>query len=188
MEEDHWRLARRFDYRKLRNDRFNWRGPGHCRGREWDCVYLEVYERSAPDLAPLLRRFRNRAIQERWSRTDIARWLLAFVQQIEYRLPDQYAFGLMPPALVASLSWGDCDSKSLLLMHLLAEFDIEAKLLTSRAHKHAMVAIAVPGSGRGFRSRGREYLWAETTSPDAPLGYRHPRFSSPDDWQVIPSL
>ena len=87
-----------------------------------------------------------------------------------------------PPALVVALSYGDCDSKSLLLIHLLGRFGIDSKLLISGAHQHAMVAINVPSSGSGRSYGGRKYAWAETTAVGAPLGWRHPSMKSPDDW------
>jgi transglutaminase-like putative cysteine protease len=188
VKADHLKLARRWSFRWSANDRFSWRRPENCKGEAWDCVYRQVYHRSVPDLAPFLRRFQARATAERWTRGDIARWLLAFVQQIEYRLPDDYAFGLLPPALVVSLSYGDCDSKSLLLIHLLAGFGIDARLVRSDAHQHALVGIDVPSSGQSFLHRGQRYAWAETTAVDAPLGWRHPRMKVPDDWQVVRSL
>ncbi|MDZ7782746.1 MAG: hypothetical protein U5K56_07345 [Halioglobus sp.] len=168
LKADHVRHARENRFKRLVNDRFTWRSPPGCAGREWECIYRRVYRRSTPDLEPLLNRFEAYARAEQWTSAEIARWLLAFVQQIEYRLPREYAFGLLPPALVASQSWGDCDSKSLLLIHFLDRFGIESVLLVSEVHSHALVGIDVPTSGDGFRHRGRRYAWAETTAQHAP--------------------
>ena len=170
---------------------FEYQVPEGCSGRIWSCIYDDVLDRSEVDLAPLLARIETAAVEEGWSRATTARALLAFVQEIPYRVPDRQAFGVFPPALVASHYWGDCDSKSLLLIALLDRVGIDAILLLSRAHQHAMVAVAVGGSAlpaaeRGLRHEGREYLWAETTAPRAPLGWRNPRFAAPDDWTVVP--
>ena len=70
-------------------------------------------------------------------------------------------------------------------MYLLAEFDIESRLLISSAHAHALLGVNVQSSGEGFVHRGRNYVWAETTAEDAPLGWRHPNLKSPDDWTVV---
>jgi len=185
LEADHVRHGREYRFRRLSRDRFSWRSPPGCSGREWECIYRRVYQRSAPDLGPLLSRFEAYARAAQWTSADIARWLLAFVQQIEYRVPGEYAFGVLPPALVASKSWGDCDSKSLLLIHLLDRFGIDSVLLVSEVHSHALVGIDVPTSGDGLRHRGRRYAWAETTARDAPLGWIHPGLKLPRDWRVV---
>jgi len=44
---------------------------------------------------------------EQWSEADAAHGVLAFVQEIPHALPEEYAFGLLPPAIVASRDWGD---------------------------------------------------------------------------------
>lgn len=171
----------------LRDTRFRWTIPPGCIGREWSCIYSEVLDRSGSDLEPLLERIEAGFLAETWTTTQAARWLLAFVQQIPYKLPTTHAFGVLPPALVASEDWGDCDSKSLLLIHLLERVGIHAVLLTSEAHAHALVGIDVPsGATGGYRHRGREYAWAETTTAEAPLGWIHPSMRLPNDWRIIP--
>ena len=185
LKADHRQLARQHKFKWTGADRFVWIAPNACRGREWDCIYQHIYRRSSIDLDPLLRRLHAHASQQNWSPTRTAQWLLAFVQQIEYRLPKQYAFGVLPPALVASQAWGDCDSKSLLLIYLLQHFNIESTLLVSHSKAHALVGIHVPSSGSGYHHRGRVYAWAETTAHSAPLGWIHPKFKNTPDWQVV---
>ncbi len=194
VEADHARLAERFSFRWVDGESFRWQIPTDCVGREWTCIYSTVLERSAADLAPVLARIEAGMTVgpqagsggSPWTTLDAARWLLEFVQQIPYQLPTEHAFGVLPPALVASRDWGDCDSKSLLLIHLLDHFEIDSILLRSEAHAHALVGIAVPSGERGFLYRGREYAWAETTSERAPLGWLHPNQRVPDDWEVVP--
>ena len=190
LEVDHRALGHRLRFRWLDEDAFEYRVPPECSDDAWACIYGDVLARSEVDLAPLLDRLVRAARDESWSRVTAAHAALAFVQEIPYRIPDRHAFGVLPPALVASQYWGDCDSKALLLLALLDRLGIDAILLTSRAHQHALVAGAVGGGAlsaadRGFRHRGRDYLWAETTAVDAPLGWRHPSLDSPDDWTVV---
>jgi hypothetical protein len=186
LDAAHDALGKRFRFEWRGTAAFRWRIPAACAGREWSCIYSEVLMRSEADLEPVLERIQAGFRAETWTTTNAARWLLAFVQQIPYKLPTKHAFGVLPPALVASEDWGDCDSKSLLLIHLLDRLGIEAIMLTSEAHAHALVGIAVPTSARGFQYRGREYAWAETTTEEAPLGWLHPSMRLPDDWRVIP--
>ncbi len=185
LRDDHRRLGQRLGYRRIDDQSFRWVMPPHCRGREWTCIYREVRKRSEIDLDPLLERLHAGFRSERFTTTRAAAWLLDFVQRIPYRVPTEDPFEVRPPALVASEDWGDCDSKSLLLISMLDRLGIDAVLLVSKAHAHAVVGIAVPTRGGTHRHRGREYAWAETTAENAPLGWLHPRFRSPDDWQVV---
>ena len=185
LRADHARLGARFGFQWVDEQTFGWRMPPECVGREWACIYPVVKLRSAADLAPLLSRIREAAAAERLTTTEAAAWLLDFVQKIPYRLPHEEAFGLRPPALVASEDWGDCDSKALLLISLLEQLGIDAVLLVSQAHAHALVGIDVPTRWHGYKIGGREYAWAETTSENAPLGWLHPKLRVPDDWYVV---
>ncbi len=186
LEDAHAALARRFRFTWLDDATFSWVAPSSCRGREWTCIYSATYAESELDLEPLFERMRSPFVAGELSTTEAARWLLAFVQQIPYRLPTEHAFGVVPPALVASRDWGDCDSKSLLLIGLLERLGIDAVLLASEAHAHALVGIDVPTSGGTFEARGRQWAWAETTAENAPLGFLHPRMRLPDDWRIVP--
>ncbi|MCR9262375.1 MAG: hypothetical protein NXH95_21900 [Pseudomonadaceae bacterium] len=157
----------------------------NCQGDYWSCVYSIVFQRNADDLEPLLNRISQGLEDQRWTAVQATRWLLRFVQDIPYRIPEEHAFGVLPPALVVSQNWGDCDSKSLLLLHLLRRVGIDAQITVSRIHKHAMVGVFVPTTGGTFSYRNRDYAWAETTS-NAPLGWISPEMLLPDDWQVTP--
>ena len=183
---DHERLGARFNFRWVDEKSFEWRMPRQCQGREWTCIYSEVYERNALDLMPLIDRIETGLRNERFSTTEAAEWLLSFVQQIPYRMPTEEAFGVLPPALVVSEDWGDCDSKSLLLIALLERVGIDAVLLVSQAHAHALVGIDVPSRGKAHAEKSRRYAWAETTSKDAPLGWLHPSMKLPYDWEIVP--
>jgi hypothetical protein len=193
LHADHAGLARRFGYRVLDKKRFSWNHHNDCRVKwrfdvtqSWACVYSEILERSIPDLNPLLIKIKAGFEAQTLTSTEATRWLLALVQTIPYRIPEHDAFGVLPPALVASENWGDCDSKSLLLIYLLRRLGMDAQLLVSAAHSHAMVGIALPyASSDQFEYAGRIYTWAETTSK-APLGWIDPRMRTPDDWRLVP--
>lgn len=183
---DHERLGVSFHFQWVDDMSFKWQAPLACQGREWTCIYEDVFDRNAIDLMPLVDRIETGLRQEQFSTTQAAEWLLAFVQQIPYRIPTEEAFGVLPPALVVSQDWGDCDSKSLLLIALLERVGIEAVMLVSQAHSHAMVGIDVPSRGKAHSANARRYAWAETTSEDAPLGWLHPSMKLPYDWQIVP--
>ena len=184
LRRDHADLGKRLGFSWVDDESFRWTPPPTCFLEPWECIYSDVHARSFTDLEPLLDRIRTGFDAESWTPREAAQWLLNFVQQIPYRLPTEEAFGLLPPALVASEDWGDCDSKSLLLISLLERLGINAILLTSKAHAHALVGIAVPTGQKGHRHEGREYAWAETTAENAPLGWLHPQLHVPNDWRV----
>ena len=184
LEAAHDALAQDFAYHELDDDRFSWSVPPGCPD-PWGCVYARMLEENEAPLDALAARFRAHFASTDWDRAEAARWLLAFVQEIPYRLPTEHPFGVLPPAIVASRDWGDCDSKSLLLIALLERLGIGSALMISDAHAHAMVGIEVPTGRRdAFRRLGREYAWAETTAK-LPLGFRAPRLRNPDDWRMV---
>ena len=68
---------------------------------------------------------------------------------------------------------------------MLRHLDIEAHMMVSQAHQHAMVAIPVATSAKNTsRINGQRYAWAETTA-NAPLGWIQPDLLRPNDWQVV---
>ena len=177
-------LARRFAYERVGEDRIRWRIPPDCARNPWGCVYRDVLADSREPLTPLADRLSLLFESEGWTRVDAAGWLLSFAQEIPYALPDTRPCGLLPPAIVASRDWGDCDSKSLLLMALLDRMGIGSLLLVSEAHAHALLAIDVRAGHDPLIVKGREYAWAETTAR-FPLGMRPPGLESPDDWEIV---
>ena len=189
---DHARIGRKFQYEPASDGSFSWRTARDCSSDwgfgdrdTWSCVYSQVLASNEDDLAPILERVKAGLITEQFSTIEASRWLLDFVQRIPYKIPEQHAFGLLPPALVASENWGDCDSKSLLLIAMLRHLGIEAHMMVSQAHQHAMVAIPVANSAKNtFRINGQRYAWAETTA-NAPLGWIQPDLLRPNDWQVV---
>ena len=182
---EHDALGDRFRFRRVTDQSFSWLIPKECANQEWTCIYSEVAARSEIDLEPLLDRIVTGFQAQEWTTPEAASWLLAFVQDIPYQVPVDHAFGLLPPALVASQDWGDCDSKSLLLMSMLDRIGIDSILLVSTAHAHAMVGIAVPTNGKTFRYRGIDFAYAEATAK-APLGWINPQLLRPNDWRPVP--
>jgi hypothetical protein len=178
MYVDHARLGKRFGWpaQIVTSTR--------CRSRPWGCVYTAIAQRSEPDLNAVLDIMQSASADSGWSSIATARWLLAFVQDIPYRIPTEMPFEVLPPPLVVSENWGDCDSKSLLLLQLLRRAGIPATIFVSRAHAHAMVGIAVPTTGKTISHNGRRYAWAETTA-SAPIGWINPSFLTPNDWYAV---
>src|SRR6201999_3184582 len=100
--------------------------------------------------------------------------VVAFVQSIQYEVPDE-PLGLLPPALVAAERRGDCDSKSLLALVLLKELGIDAVMLESDAQHHAMLGVALPAPGTSITVQGRRYAFTECTGTGWAIGQIDPR-------------
>jgi hypothetical protein len=92
---------------------------------------------------------------------------------------------VLPPALVAKQRWGDCDSKALLAHMLLRHLGLQSVLISSEAHRHTMLGLALPAGGSSFEWRGRRYAFVELTAKRSPIGQINPELLRPNDWQVV---
>ena len=165
------------------SDRFKWAPPRGC-SDDLHCVYDSAATRDGPDLRPLAELFRAQAKKAHLSSLETAELVVAFVQSIHYQVPTE-PFGLLPPALVASESRGDCDSKSLLALVLLHHLGIDAILVESEAHHHAMLGVALPTPGTSIDFNGRRYALAECTAVGWPIGQIAPQLLHPNDWHAM---
>ncbi len=175
-------FAKRVKYKKIGKKQFEWIPPSGC-SPDMRCIYDALIERTDGDVLVATKRFQKRAQDAKLDSAQLAETMLAFVQSIPYELPND-AFGLKPPPLVLAQKQGDCDSKALLLWMMLREVGIDAVIITSKAHGHTMLGIAIPTNGSSFRHRDRKYFFAETTAKGAPLGFMPPDLTSPNDWKV----
>jgi hypothetical protein len=164
---------------------FTWVPPPGC-PPSLSCVLNQLVVRNRSDLQPIADLFRTRAQQESLDANQVAALVVGFVQSIRYQVPKAEPFGVLPPALVAAESWGDCDSKSLLALMLLEEVGITGVMISSAAHRHSMVGVPLITTGKHFSHAGRRYAFVECTAAGAPIGYIDPKLESPYDWRVVP--
>lgn len=94
--------------------------------------------------------------------------VIRFVQTMPYKLPPlKYqgieTGGLLAPILSLKEGWGDCDTKSLLLMCILGH---RYEMLFLAGAKHAFIGIkAEPGPGQEYvEIKGSKYVLCEMTS------------------------
>ena len=133
----------------------------------------------------MARRFLARVKQAKLNAAQAAALVITFVQDIKYQIPKEEPFGVRPPTLVMKEGHGDCDSKSLLAHMILRELGVDSVLISSTAHKHTMLGVALPSGGTTFTFKSRRYAFVETTAKRAPIGYIDPRLLRPNDWQVV---
>lgn len=164
--------------------RFRWIPPPGCE-RDMGCVFQELKDQDRDAVLPIVELFKKKQAEARLGTLELAQLVVNFVQDIQYLEPDGEPFGMLAPALVLIRSNGDCDSKSLLAHMILAEFGIDSIMLSSIAHRHAMLGIALPVKGTKIRYEGREYAFTELTARGAVIGYLFPKNANPDDWKPV---
>jgi hypothetical protein len=179
---DDW--ARSVRHRRVSKDTFQWRPPPGCFGG-LQCVYVELATQGHDAIEPLADLFVRRMQEEKLSAMDVASLVVTFVQAITYEIPKEAPFGVRPPALVVRLKRGDCDSKALLGHLILRRLGIHSVLVSSKAHKHTMLGVALTAPGKSFSWKGRRYAFVETTAKRSPIGHIDPKLLRPNDWQAV---
>jgi hypothetical protein len=185
IDEEQNELARRLGYKSQGDGIFKWTPLPGC-DKNMDCIFEDLASRSRPDLEPLVARFKTRIREGGLSSPEGAQLVVTFVQSIPYEIPEGRPFGLMPPALVVSRKKGDCDSKALLGHILLDALGVDSVVLTSEAHRHSMLGIAMPAQGTTITHKGRAYAFTEMTAKGAPIGWVARDLLKPNDWTVVP--
>ncbi len=185
VDEAQTELAKRLGYKSQGDGIFKWTPLPGC-DKNMDCIFEDLASRSKPDLEPLITRFKKRIGEAGLTSLEGAQLVVTFVQSIPYEIPQGRPFGLMPPALVVSRKKGDCDSKALLGHVLLDALGVDSVVLTSEAHRHSMLGIALPAQGTTIKHQGREYAFTEMTAKGAPIGWVGRDLLQPNDWIVVP--
>lgn len=185
LTASHEALAEQLHYRQLGEDVMAFEAPEGC-VEHLGCIYDALADTNASSVLPLSRRFAEDIRARELSMKESAELVVAFVQSLAYRIPEDAPFGVLPPALVLKEGWGDCDSKALLAVMMLETLGIEAVVLTSATFKHAAIGLALPGSDRRFRFEGRPWQYAELTVPGWPIGMVPPEVDMPQFWEAVP--
>lgn len=103
----------------------------------------------------------------------VAQALLTWTQGFGYErasaTPDKADFTNIPAVLAGSGS--DCDSRSMLLMTLFKNMNIDSVMYISVEYSHAMAGVYLEGKqGQYFELDGKKYLTGETTAKDLTWG------------------
>lgn len=180
----HAAFAKKVAYTPLDEGRYRWMIPPGCEP-DMGCAFGAMSDSSREALEPITQLFASRQGKMKLDAGETAALVVAFVQGIRYERPKDQPFEILPPASVVAEKRGDCDSKSLLAHLLLRELGIDSVMLSSRAHAHAMLGIAVPAPGKKFNFGGRTYAFTELTAVGSPIGHVNPELLSPDDWKIV---
>ncbi len=182
----HQSFAKRVGYESLGEGKFRWYIPPGCEP-DMGCAFGAMSDSSREAIEPIVDRFKRRRDEEHLDAEQASVLVVTFVQSIHYEEPKDQPFGILPPASVVAEKRGDCDSKSLLAHLILRELGVDSVMLSSRAHRHAMLGIALPATGKSFRFGGRDYAFTELTAKGSPIGHINPELLRPDDWKVVPT-
>jgi len=109
----------------------------------------------------------------------LVRWTQGFTYERDLEGAD-----FVNPLAAAVEGRGDCDSRALLVLLLLAHDNVEGVLLVSSAHAHALAGLDVEGPGARFPFAERAWLVAETTD-DVDLGLIDREMADPADWMAV---
>jgi hypothetical protein len=187
LNEAHRKYSDEVGYTSMGGGRFRWEPPPNC-PKDMGCVYGRIVDDNKQALQSLIGRFKKYRDKEELDAKEIAQLVVTMVQDIEYEIPEDQPFGVRPPAVIVLTKKGDCDSKSLLGQMILSGLGIDSMLVSSRAHKHAMLGIALPASGTKFEHNGRKYAFTEMTARASPIGHINPELLMPNDWQPVPLI
>jgi hypothetical protein len=186
VDADHAGLAKRFSYHSTGSGQFTWIPPSGCQPQPWSCVFNETAAKSTDNIAPLTELFRQQQLRASLDARALTELVVTFVQNIQYRLPTETYFELLPPELVVADGSGDCDSKALLAGMILKELGVETAMLYSRSLAHAALGVALPGTGTSFAHQRVKYLFVEVTYPGWAIGTIPPQYDKPKQWEVLP--
>ena len=150
----------------------------------WKLVYGKIVRRDAPYIRKI-RQGLNKITQQ-YAMTDQVKvaFLIGFVQNIDYKIPDT-PLGVLPPVPVIKERFADCDSKALLLYLLLQGMDIGCIIYYSPYYQHAMLGVDYPGLRDKKYLGNIPYYFLETTYPGWEVGQLPPDMSNKDLWFIL---
>ena len=149
----------------------------------WAEVYRRVFNNSNPKMKSILEGFNRIFNKEKLGAKDKIIFIFTFVQNIPYERPGG-VLDLLPPLGTLAYRYGDCDSKAILLYVILEKMGVDCAMLWSYNYKHAMLGVAVSGSGHYKTFNGKKYFFLETTYPRWDIGELPPEFKNKRFWFI----
>ena len=149
----------------------------------WAEVYRRVFNHSNPKMKSILEGFNKIFKEEKIGAKDRIIFVFTFVQNIPYERPGG-VLDLFPPLGTLAYRYGDCDSKAILLYVILERMGVDCAMLWSYKYKHAMLGVAVSGSGNYKTFNGKKYFFLETTYPRWDIGELPPEFKNKRYWFI----
>lgn len=152
--------------------------------RSWKELYKEMYlyDKNKLDLVyPMLNNIWRKYNIDRRQFLDI---IVSFVQNIEYKLPDN-EFGIYTPVEFMAYYKGDCDTRTVFLYTVLKKYNYDVVILDSEAYQHSMIGINISSNGKYKYYNGKRYYTWETTNTGWELGMIPPSSPNMNYWNII---
>lgn len=150
----------------------------------WFVLYKRILEQGAVQLSGLNAKLDQIFKEAKMSPEQKFLFLTTFIQNINYAIPED-GMGVLPPIVTLAKSYGDCDTKALLLYILLRRQNIDCVFMWSGYYTHAMLGVNIPATGGYKWYEGVKYYFLEVTSPEWAPGQLPPDVSNPDYWFVF---
>ncbi len=166
----------------------------------WGGIYDDLVSQTNDQLDFLADSLFLTARKLSYSRLDLARLVVSFVQDIPYsyvvpvdcdEIPREgqpcignIPYGIVSPYEFAHDHHGDCDTRAVLLYVLLTKLEYEPMIVVSDEYTHAMLALNVPAQGDHLNFGGRKYYFWETTATGWSIGMLPPDVNNIDYWKI----
>lgn len=151
----------------------------------WKRYYRVIYRDNRSDMESFIIAIKP-YIDRTYYDTDykLAEVFSYWLQSMNYERRLNTSSDLISPVEAISNGIGDCDSKSLLLAHILNSFGVETILLTSEKVKHAIAGVKCAGEGTTFDYNNSSYLGIELTKKAVP-GEIDDKHKDPSVWTIV---
>lgn len=166
----------------------------------WGSIYASLVNQTGTKLDYLADSLYSVARENDYSKLDLVRLIVSFVQDIPYSyvIPsncDEYQtdgkpcignipYGITSPYEFVHSLHGDCDTRAVLLYVLLEKLQFFPMIVVSDEYAHAMLAIDLPAQGDFIRYAGRKYYFWETTATGWSIGMLPPDTNNVDYWEI----
>jgi hypothetical protein len=179
--------------------------------REYDELIYLLKENDKNSLEGVYQLFDSINEKKQFSDLKFAELIVSFVQDISYAIivpgdcdprlyDDEFVkeylssdnprcdgfekFGINTPVEFMSNLYGDCDSRTLLLYTILANYGFDVALMSSEYYSHSIIGINLPISGIAYKYQNQRYVLWETTAPNAKAGVLPEEISNLNYWRI----
>lgn len=170
------------------------------RGNYWGSIYNYLAVNSLSEVSFLADSLNNIAINNQLSKLQLADLVVSFVQDIPYSFVLNFdcknfktegkpcigniPFGIVSPYEFIHNLYGDCDTRAVLLFTMLSYLKFNVAILVSDQYAHALIGLALNGTGDYITYKKHKYYFWETTAKGWPLGMLPPEMNNKKYWNV----
>ncbi len=150
----------------------------------WEAVYKIIRDRNEDNVKFISDKFKRWGRKHNVKGTELVGMVISFVQYMDYMIPKDNLFEVLPPVNTVMRNEGDCDTRSVLLAMILEDLGFDAIVLYSEHYLHAVAAVDI-GRGDYIKYRNKKYYIIETTAKGWKLGMMPPDTNNISYWSAI---